>query len=61
MDKDRIIGSAKQVTGAIKEAAGKVSGDKTTEIEGSVERASGKLQNAVGRLKDSARDILKKG
>jgi uncharacterized protein YjbJ (UPF0337 family) len=60
MDKDRIEGAARQVKGTIKEAVGKVSGDRKTEVEGRTEKAAGKVQNAVGGAKDSVRDALKK-
>lgn len=60
MDNDRIIGSAKQIVGAVKQAAGKVLGDKKTEVEGALQKADGKAQNAIGSMKDSARDILRK-
>ena len=55
MDKDRIKGSAEQDKGAVKEAAGKVLGDKKLETEGKTEKAVGKVQNAVGGLKDTLR------
>ena len=58
MDKDRFEGTAHQVKGAIKEAAGKVTGDTKTQAEGAAEKAAGKVQNAVGGLKDSAREAL---
>lgn len=57
MDKDRIEGSAKQAGGAIKEAAGKVTGDKKTEAEGAAKKTEGKVQNAVGGLKDKVREM----
>jgi uncharacterized protein YjbJ (UPF0337 family) len=60
MDKDRVEGAAHQVKGAIKEAAGKVTGDTKIEAEGAAEKAAGKVQNAVGGVKDAARDTLKK-
>jgi uncharacterized protein YjbJ (UPF0337 family) len=60
MDKDRVEGAAHQVKGAIKEAAGKVTGDTKIEAEGAAERAAGKVQNTVGGVKDAARDTLKK-
>ncbi|HEX3576638.1 MAG TPA: CsbD family protein [Rhodopila sp.] len=60
MDSDRIKGAAHQVKGAVKEAAGKVTGDTKTEAEGAAERTAGKVQNAVGGMKDSAREALKK-
>jgi uncharacterized protein YjbJ (UPF0337 family) len=55
MDKDRIKGSAQQAKGAVKEAAGKVLGDKKLEAEGMTDKAAGKVQNAVGGLKDALR------
>jgi uncharacterized protein YjbJ (UPF0337 family) len=55
MDKDRIEGSAKQAKGAIKEVAGKVAGDAKLETEGKSDKAAGKVQNAVGGLKDTLR------
>ena len=55
MDKDRIEGSAKQAKGAIKEVAGKVTGDGKLETEGKSDKAAGKVQNAVGGLKDTLR------
>ena len=55
MDKDRIKGSAEQTKGAVKEAAGKAFGDKKLETEGKADKAAGKVQNAVGGLKDAVR------
>jgi uncharacterized protein YjbJ (UPF0337 family) len=60
MDKDRIAGSAKQVAGAVKEAAGKVLGDDKLITEGKSEQVAGKVQNAVGGLKDTLKDALRK-
>jgi uncharacterized protein YjbJ (UPF0337 family) len=55
MDKDRIKGSAQQAKGTIKEVAGKVIGDTKLEAEGKADRLAGKVQNAVGGLKDTLR------
>jgi uncharacterized protein YjbJ (UPF0337 family) len=55
MDKDRIKGSAEQAKGAVKETAGKIFGDKKLETEGKTDKAAGKVQNAVGGLKDAVR------
>jgi uncharacterized protein YjbJ (UPF0337 family) len=41
--------------GAVKEYAGKIFGDKKLETEGKADKAAGKVQNAVGGLKDAAR------
>ena len=53
MDKDRIAGAAKQVTGALKEAAGEVLGDAKLTADGRSDKVEGKIQNAIGGLKDA--------
>ena len=55
MDKDRIKGSAQQAKGTVKEVAGKVTGDTKLESEGKGDKIAGKIQNAVGGLKDTLR------
>jgi uncharacterized protein YjbJ (UPF0337 family) len=60
VDKDRIAGSAKQAAGTVKQAAGKLVGDQKLESEGRAEKVEGKIQNAVGGLKDTVRDIANK-
>jgi len=59
MDKDRIEGIAKQVTGSIKETIGKITGDAKSEAAGKAEKVEGKVQNSVGGAKDTVRDVLK--
>ena len=53
MDKDRAAGSAKQVKGAVKQVVGKAVGDAKLESEGKAEKIEGKIQNAIGGLKDT--------
>ncbi|WP_250478645.1 MULTISPECIES: CsbD family protein [unclassified Caballeronia] len=60
MDKNRVEGAAKQVKGSIKEAIGKVTGDRTTEAKGAAEKAEGKVQANVGKAADKVKDVLKK-
>jgi len=59
MDKDRIEGSANQAKGAVKEAAGKLTGDAKLQAEGAADKAKGKVQNAIGGAKDALRDASK--
>ena len=59
MDKDRIEGAAKQAGGAIKQAAGKITGDTKLQAEGAADKVSGKVQNAIGGAKDAIRDANK--
>jgi uncharacterized protein YjbJ (UPF0337 family) len=53
MDKDRVVGSAKQVKGAVKQAAGRTIGDAKLEADGRADKVEGKIQNAIGGLKDT--------
>ncbi len=55
MDKDRIEGAATQAKGSVKEAAGKFTGDQKLQAEGKADKAAGKVQNAVGGIKDSVK------
>ena len=59
-DKDRVEGSVKHVKGVVKETIGEVLRDAKLEAEGQADKAEGKVQNAIGGLKDAARDPLKK-
>ena len=53
MDKDRIVGSAKEIKGAVKQVVGKAVGDAKLESEGQADKVEGKIQNAIGGLKDT--------
>ena len=55
MDKDRVKGSAKQAGGAIKETVGKITGDAKLQADGKADQTAGKIQNAVGGIKDALR------
>jgi uncharacterized protein YjbJ (UPF0337 family) len=57
MDKDRIVGGAKKVTGAIKEGVGRATNDPKTIAEGQQEKGEGRIQSAIGKVKDAAREI----
>jgi uncharacterized protein YjbJ (UPF0337 family) len=61
MDKDRVAGAANQAKGAVKEGVGNLTGDTKMQAEGKVDKATGKVQSAVGGAKDAARDTLNKG
>ena len=58
MDRNRIAGSAKEIKGTVKEAVGKVVGDTKLESEGKADKIEGKVQNVIGRLKDTLRRKL---
>lgn len=52
-DKDTIKGGAKAIGGDLKEAAGKLTGNKKMEFEGKADQVAGKVQSAYGKAKDS--------
>ena len=56
-------GTADKIKGAVKEGAGKLTGDKRTEAEGGTDQAKGDVKNAARDVKDAAkgaRDSLAK-
>ena len=59
VDKDRIAGSAKEIKGAVKQVAGEAVGDVKLESQGQAEKTEGKIQNAIGGLKDTIKETRK--
>jgi uncharacterized protein YjbJ (UPF0337 family) len=55
MDKEHIKGAADKAKGAVKEAAGKMTGDKGLENEGKFDKAKGEVRKGIGDAKDSMR------
>lgn len=58
MDRDRIEGTGRQVAGALKEAVGRLVGNRRLEAEGAAEKNAGEVQNTVGKAKVEVRDAL---
>ena len=56
MDREHVKGVADKAKGAVKEGAGKVSGDSELENEGKLDKAKGAAHRAAGDVKDAARD-----
>jgi uncharacterized protein YjbJ (UPF0337 family) len=56
MDDDRVKGSAQNLKGKAKEAAGKALGDEKLKAEGRGDQAAGKIRNAIGGVKDALRE-----
>lgn len=52
MNEDRIEGAGHEIKGAVKEAAGKITGDKSTEVKGKIEKNVGSAQREVGEIKE---------
>jgi uncharacterized protein YjbJ (UPF0337 family) len=59
MNKDQLKGRFEEMKGGVKEATGKLVGDKTLEKEGNFQKNVGKVQENVGDLKQSIEDSAK--
>lgn len=55
MNNDQVKGDVKKVEGNIKEATGKVFGDKTLETKGKIENAAGGVQKHYGDVKEEVK------
>jgi uncharacterized protein YjbJ (UPF0337 family) len=55
MDEEHVKGAADKAKGAIKDAAGKVMGDKEMQAEGKMDKAKGAAHSAVGDAKDAVK------
>ena len=56
MDREHVKGAADRAKGAVKQGAGKLSGDKELEREGQADKAKGGAHKAAGNVKDAARN-----
>jgi uncharacterized protein YjbJ (UPF0337 family) len=59
MDREHIKGTADKAKGAIKDTAGKVTGDKELQSEGKLDKAKGEAHNIAGDVKDAVRNQTK--
>ena len=55
MDREHVKGAANKAKGAIKDTAGKVSGDKQLQTEGKLDKAKGSAHEVAGDVKDAVR------
>jgi uncharacterized protein YjbJ (UPF0337 family) len=55
MDKDRIVGSAKDFAGKVGSTVGGITGNAKTEAAGRIREGEGSAQNLYGQAKDAAR------
>jgi uncharacterized protein YjbJ (UPF0337 family) len=55
VNRDQVAGLAKQMKGSVKQAAGKATGNRRTEVEGVADKIAGKVQKAYGDVKDKVK------
>ena len=59
MDSKRTDGMGHEVKGSIKEVTGKLTGNRSQQIEGNVEKNAGRIERNVGEAQDDLRDAKK--
>jgi len=55
VDREHVKGAADKVKGAIKDTAGKITGDKKLQTEGKIDKAKGAAHNVAGDVKDAVK------
>ena len=59
MDREHAKGAADKAKGAIKDAGGKITGDKKLQAKGKIDEAKGTAHNIAGDVKDQARKMAR--
>jgi uncharacterized protein YjbJ (UPF0337 family) len=59
INKDQVKGRVEEANGTIKEATGKLVGDKTLEAKGNIQKNLGKVQAKFGDVKQDVKDSPK--
>jgi len=58
MNKDRVEGKVKDITGRVERQAGEWTNDPKAQVNGAAKQAEGKVQNAWGKAKDAAKQTV---
>ena len=56
-DKEQFKGKFNEAKGTVRESFGRATGDEEQVAKGQVEKARGKAQSFVGKVKDTAKDL----
>jgi uncharacterized protein YjbJ (UPF0337 family) len=59
MNKDTVKGSMDDAAGRVKRQVGEWTGDTGTQVDGAAQQVKGKVEKAVGNIKDAAKDTTK--
>ncbi len=58
MDRDHVESASREVTGSVKEAIGKITGDTRLQAEGRTDKAQARAVHDAGRAADTSRGIV---
>jgi uncharacterized protein YjbJ (UPF0337 family) len=59
INKDQVQGRAEEAKGNVKEAVGKVVGNKDLEVKGNIQKNVGAVQASLGDVKEDVKKVLK--
>lgn len=59
MNKDTVKGAMDDAAGRVKRQVGEWTGNTDTQVEGAAQQVKGKVEKAVGNVKDAAKDATK--
>ena len=59
MSENRVEGAVRKGAGAVKQGAGRATGDERMEGEGFAEKHAGNIQNKVGKVQDKVADAIR--
>jgi uncharacterized protein YjbJ (UPF0337 family) len=59
MRNDEVKGSAKKMSGTVKDKLSRATDDDKMRAEGKADKAEGSIQKGIGKTKEAARDALK--
>lgn len=60
MNKDQVQGRTEEAKGAVKQAAGHITGNRNLEERGADQKLAGKVQKTFGDAKEDVKDALNK-
>jgi uncharacterized protein YjbJ (UPF0337 family) len=59
MNRNLVEGTAKELKGSVKEAIGKVTGNRLKQAEGAAEKIAGRIQARIGQEAEALRERVK--
>jgi uncharacterized protein YjbJ (UPF0337 family) len=60
MNKDQVVGTAKDIAGKVQRTAGEITGSTSQQIKGAAKQVEGKVQKGAGDVEEAADDAAKK-
>lgn len=59
MNKDQIVGTAKDIAGKVQQKTGEITGSTSQQVKGVAKQVEGKVQKGLGDAKEAVKDAAK--